>query len=73
MKRALDNRHFELSTAFYRELGFVRVGVGCRQAPWAVDSVLFLSKSEQVSKFVSDPNSDFFLFLTFLEGLHAYI
>jgi len=34
-KHVVNNRHLELSIVFYKELGLIRVGVGCWQAPWA--------------------------------------
>jgi len=72
VNRAVDNSHLKLSTAFYKELGFIRVRVCHWQAPWAVDNMLFLDESEQISEFVSDPNSAFWFFFSPLEGLHAY-
>lgn len=58
--------HSELQILFYRELGSVRVRVWvcCRQAPWAIGSMRFLGKSEQISEFVSDPNLDLLVFFS---------
>ena len=55
MNRVVGNSHSALSTAFYKELKFVRVWFCGRQAPWTTNNMLFLGETEQVS----DPNSEF--------------
>ena len=68
---AVDNRHLELSTMFFREQRLPEFEFGCQQAPWAVGRVLPLGEPELVSEFVSDPNSE--SWFPFLLGIHAYI
>ena len=65
VKRAIDNRQYALSITFYRELGFVRVGSAVdRPLGLAVNIILSLGESEQVSEFVSDLNLEFLVFFS---------
>jgi len=62
MNCVVDNSHSELSIAFYRELGFVKMRICCPQAPWAIASMMFLGESDQVFEFIS--NSEFLIFFS---------